>query len=83
MTVVTAFAVSWNPLMNSKAKAIASATIKQTMDPGGRLVRASQKCMIYFPDFCIEQRVWIFLGLQRMAWLPSKTLPIIEIFSVR
>jgi len=70
-------------LMNSKAKAIASATIKQTMDPGGRLVRASQKCMIYFPDFCIEQRVWIFLGLQRMAWLPSKTLPIIEIFSVR
>src|SRR5262245_48131603 len=43
MTVVTALAVSWNPLMNSKANATNRATARKISGPAGKLRAASQK----------------------------------------
>jgi hypothetical protein len=42
MTVVTAFAVSWNPLMNSNANATVSATNRKISGEVGSVARASQ-----------------------------------------
>src|SRR5262245_39445423 len=57
MTVVTALAVSWNPLINSKAKATSRAMVRKISGPAGTERAESQKFIHVSVRKKVTQRV--------------------------